>query len=247
MGGGVIGGAARLPGAVGLSRLRVYDTPAPDGLVGGSAHVHLASEEAYVVVAGRGAVQTVGPDGPGEVPLEPGTVVWFSPGIVHRLVSEGTLDILVVMQNAGLPEAGDAVLTFPNAVLADPVRYAEAAALPDGPGAGEAARRRRDLAVEGFVDLRGAAATDGGAAVRAFYDRAVALVAHRVPDWRSRWEAGASAATSDVARRLAGLDAGRIEHLFEATLRSVAPAAAEERFGMCGRIQPVDPGGAADW
>ena len=34
------------------------------------------------------------------------------------------------MQNAGLPEHGDAVLTFPPEILADPDAYARAATLP---------------------------------------------------------------------------------------------------------------------
>lgn len=52
----------------------------------------------------------------------------------------------VLMQNSGLPEAGDAVLAFPPEVVADPERYATAAALPPGtgPATEAAARRRRD-------------------------------------------------------------------------------------------------------
>jgi len=232
--------AGRLPGGVGLSRLRVYDTAAPDGLVGGSAHVHLASEEAYVVIAGRGAVQTVGPGGPTEVALEPGVVAWFSPGVVHRLVNDGRLEILVVMQNAGLPEAGDAVLTFPDDVLADPARYAATAALAEGDGP-NAARRRRDLAVEGFVILREATAVDGGAALRRFYERAVALVSHRVDEWRERWESGTAAASGAVADRLDVLAQGGIDHLLTASLHALGPDE-DERLGMCGRLVPYGPG-----
>ena len=42
---------AALPGAVGVTHLRVYDTPAPDGVPGGSPHVHFACTEAYVTVS----------------------------------------------------------------------------------------------------------------------------------------------------------------------------------------------------
>lgn len=63
------------------------------------------------------------------------------------------------MSNAGLPEAGDAVMTFPAAYLTDSGRYREAAALPSG-GSDEqlaaAASRRRDLAVEGYLPIRDA-------------------------------------------------------------------------------------------
>src|SRR5262245_55872195 len=112
------------PGGVGVSGLRVYDWATADGLCGGSPHLHLACPEAYVVVAGEGAVQTLTWDGYAETPLRPGAVVWFTPGTIHRLVNgDGRLHIVVIMQNSGLPEAGDAVFTFPPAVLDDPEQY----------------------------------------------------------------------------------------------------------------------------
>src|ERR1700754_253452 len=121
-----------MPGGVGISRLCVYDTATPDGRPGGTPHLHLCCTEAYVVTAGRGAVQTLSGQGFAEHELHPGAVVWFTPGTVHRLINGGGLEIVVVMSNSGLPEAGDAVLTFPREVLADPDRYAAAAALPGG-------------------------------------------------------------------------------------------------------------------
>src|SRR5262245_42081359 len=151
--------APPLPGAVGVTHLRVYDTRAPDGLVGGSPHLHFACTEAYMVLAGRGAVQTLSADGFKELPLEAGRLAWFTPGLIHRLINlDGRLEILVLMQNAGLPEAGDFVLTFPQDVLADEHAYLDAASLaPSGhvyTSSAEAARRRRDLAVDGFTVLR---------------------------------------------------------------------------------------------
>ena len=44
--------AQAFPGATALTMLDVYDWIAPDGLPGGSAHVHLASAEGYVVLTG---------------------------------------------------------------------------------------------------------------------------------------------------------------------------------------------------
>ena len=127
------------PGATGVTLLDVYDWPTADGLRGGSAHIHLASTEGYVVLRGAGRLQTLGRRGFQETPLRPGDCLWFTPGTVHRLVNDdGQLQILVVMQNAGLPEAGDCVLTFPPEVLADPARYQAAATLspaPDGAAA----------------------------------------------------------------------------------------------------------------
>ena len=40
------------PGGIGVSHLRVYDTAAPDGLAGGTPHLHTVCTEAYAVVAG---------------------------------------------------------------------------------------------------------------------------------------------------------------------------------------------------
>jgi len=121
--------AAAFPGATGVTVLDVYDWVAPDGLPGGSAHVHLASTEGYVVVGGAGRLQTLSQRGYTETPLRPGDCLWFTPGTIHRLVNDGQLRLLVVMQNAGLPEHGDAVLTFPPEILADPAAYARAASL----------------------------------------------------------------------------------------------------------------------
>lgn len=58
-------------------------------------------------------MQTLTTSGYEVTPLEPGTVAWFTPGTIHRLVNEDDLRITVLMQNNGLPEAGDAVLTLP--------------------------------------------------------------------------------------------------------------------------------------
>ncbi|MZD03562.1 cupin domain-containing protein, partial [Streptomyces sp. SID5785] len=101
------------PGGVAVSHLTVYDWPAADGLCGGTPHIHLTCSEGYVVIGGRGAVHTLTAEGHRRTPLTAGTVAWFTPGTVHRLVNEdGALRIVVLMQNGGLPEAGDAVLTL---------------------------------------------------------------------------------------------------------------------------------------
>src|ERR1700756_765802 len=96
--------AAAFPGATGVTVLDVYDWPAPDGLRGGSAHVHLASTEGYVVLSGAGQLQTLARQGYTQTPLHPGDCLWFTPGTIHRLVNDGGLRLLVVMQNGGLPE-----------------------------------------------------------------------------------------------------------------------------------------------
>ena len=69
------------PGATSVSELEVYDGVAPDGLAGGTPHLHVASAEAYLVIAGRGRLHTIDGSGFAEHPLEPGSLVWFQPGV----------------------------------------------------------------------------------------------------------------------------------------------------------------------
>ncbi|RFU85504.1 cupin [Streptomyces triticagri] len=223
-----------LPGGVAVSHLSVYDWPAADGVCGGTPHLHLSCSEGYVVTGGQGAVQTLTASGYERTTLSPGTVAWFTPGTVHRLVNEdGALRIVVLMQNSGLPEAGDAVLTLPPEYLTDPDTYAAATALPTGaPEADQerAARARRDLAVEGYLRLR-----DHPEELPAFHRAAARLVRHRVDSWRKRWEAGAAAATAATAEQLDRLAAGDAGHLADAVVHSELPAA-RGKFGMCGRL-----------
>ncbi|RSO03981.1 cupin, partial [Streptomyces sp. WAC 05379] len=225
-----------LPGAVGLSHLSAYDWEAADGVCGGSPHLHLVCTEAYVVTGGRGAVQTLSPDGYRDIPLEPGSVAWFTPGTVHRMVQGGDLRITVLMQNSGLPEAGDAVFTFPPDVLADPEKYAAAAVLPPGTGpeTADAARRRRDLAVEGYLVLREALIAGDNGPYLEFQRSAARLVRAKVPDWRELWRAGARAAAERTGAQLDALAAGEPAYLGDATAYEAGPTRLGG-FGMCGR------------
>ncbi len=236
---------APLPGAVGLSHVSAYDWEAADGVCGGSPHLHLVCTEAYVVTAGRGAVQTLTPDGHRETDLAAGSVVWFTPGTVHRMVQRDGLRVTVLMQNSGLPEAGDAVFTFPPAVLADPERYAAAASLPakEGPEAEEAARCRRDLAVEGYLVLRDALRQGDAGPLLEFHRAAARLVAPRVPAWERRWRAGALAAAERTGAHLAALAAGDATHLAEARVESATPTR-HGGYGMCGRREEYEIPGA---
>ncbi|MFI7388160.1 cupin domain-containing protein [Streptomyces sp. NPDC049813] len=224
---------AGLPGGVAVSHLTVYDWPAADGLCGGTPHMHLTCSEGYVVTAGSGAVQTLTASGFARTPLQAGTVAWFTPGTIHRLVNEDALRIVVLMQNSGLPEAGDAVLTLPPAYLTDPETYAAATAVPaDAPEAEQerAARARRDLAVEGYLRLR-----ENPGELAAFHTAAAALVRRRLDAWRGRWEQGAAAASATTGHQLDRLARGDAGHLADAAVRSEQPSA-RGRFGMCGRL-----------
>ncbi|MDX3128759.1 cupin domain-containing protein [Streptomyces europaeiscabiei] len=224
-----------LPGGVAISHLSVYDWPAADGACGGTPHMHLACSEAYVVTGGRGAVQTLTASGYKVTPLQAGTVAWFTPGTIHRLVNESDLRITVLMQNSGLPEAGDAVLTLPPEYLTDPETYARATAIPaDAPEEEQerVARARRDLALEGYRALREA---EGPQALAAFHRAAAALVRPRIAEWRERWRQGAEASAATTGAQLDWLERGESPHLADAAVRSEQPVA-RGKFGMCGRL-----------
>jgi mannose-6-phosphate isomerase-like protein (cupin superfamily) len=230
-----------LPGAIGASHLQVYDSQAPDGLRGGTPHLHTACSEAYAVVAGSGAVQTLSPAGFVEVPLSRGAFVWFTPGTVHRLVNlDGQLEIFVIMQNSGLPEAGDLVCTFPDEILADPAEYRALADLPSGDvGEGAvdvAARRRRDLAVTGFVELRRAVETSGSEGLAVLYERAAALVRERVPCFRAEWQLGPACVAAATAAQLDALERGDYSHLECAGVYAFESPPEPRRPGCCGTL-----------
>ena len=235
------GAAVALPGGIGISKLSVYDIEAPDGLVGGTPHVHLACSEGYYVIAGSGAVQTLTAKGFTETPLQAGTVVWFDPGTIHRLVNGGGLQILALMSNSGLPEAGDAVLTLPPEHLADRETYLKATALT---GEGEArtpsAMARRDLALEGFAVLRDAYEVEGPSALDDFYASAVRIVQPQLADWRRRWEQGARRLADETGAALDALDAGTAPHLQTAELHQLPAPTEFGRHGMCGRLDTYD-------
>lgn len=222
------------PGGTSVTRLRVYGLgAASDGLDGGTPHLHTVSSEAYVVLGGAGAVQLLDRTGYREQQLAAGDVVWFGPGTVHRAVNHGGLDVLAILSNRGLPEHGDAVMTFPDAVLADPAAYAAASAVGEGPP-----RARRDLGVEGFLAVREAFRAGDPAPYERLLDRAVALVSPRADDFRERRSTSAVADEALGAAALRALAAGAT-----AALGALAPRSDRlrgEDYGMCGVLQRLD-------
>ncbi len=234
------------PGAVGLTHLRVYDTPARDGIVGGSPHVHLASAEAYLVTAGAGEVVTLSSAGEQRFELHQGEMVWFEPGVIHRLVNhDGQLGILCVMQNSGLPEAGDALLTFPDEVLADRARYERASTIS---GATEderlrAAMVRRDLAIEGFEAIRADMSTGSHEALGTLFGRAAMLAKHLLPSWKRLVKEGPSREVRATSLRLAGLTIGDPAMFVGARVMRTQPGGDHVGVGMCGRLDAYKPEG----
>lgn len=201
--------------------------------------MHLVSTEAYIVVEGRGALQTIDGEGFHETELQPGSVVWFTPGTIHRAVNRGGLRMIVLMSNAGLPEAGDAVMTFPVEVVADPEAYAAAADLGDPDGRAGRASRRRDLAVAGFDVLRRAVAVGDRGPLERFYEAAGALVLPCAEGWTRLVQERPLAQAEQSLALAQAVAAGSVAHLRDARVR-LAAAAPELRFGMCGRIRAYD-------
>ena len=242
--------SAPLPSAVGLTHLRVYDSQAPDGLIGGSPHVHFVCTEAYIIVGGQGYVQTLSADGFREVSLEPGKLVWFTPGTIHRLINQGKLEIQIIMQNAGLPEAGDFVLTFPEAILNASDAYFDAASLsPRGEvhtNSIGAAVRRRDLAVKGFMQLLEHYEREGPAALDRFYSAALRLIQPKLSDWHAVWERGPLAATQATAAQLEALSKGDVSHMHSSGVYALPFPNDERRLGVCGTLGLYLPEGSME-
>jgi hypothetical protein len=141
------------------------------------------------------------------------------------------------MQNAGLPEAGDAVMTFPPEVLADPGAYRAAATLPTGGDVEAAVKARRDLAVDGFRRIAEAVRAGDRGPLERFYTSAVALVRPAVAGWRRLWAGTVAAEVRHTAEVLDALERGDPVHLGAAT---VLEAPGGERWGMCGHLTVHD-------
>lgn len=239
-----------MPGGASVSHVKVYDSVGPDGLAGGSPHLHTVCTEAYLVIAGEGMVQTLSGEGYAETPLVAGTVAWFSPGTIHRLINlDGALELYVVMSNAGLPEAGDLVLAFEPDVLAERTRYRGHADLPaDGAtteGSGDQARARRDLAVVGFAHWKAAVETHGGRDGLAPLHRAAArLVGEQAQGWRPILDGDPTIDLETSRAQVAALadpatHAAAVDRLGASAIRSHSLHPDVRRMGCCGTLGTV--------
>ena len=229
-----------LIGGIGLTRVRVYaQRLGPDGCHGGSPHIHAITEEAYYVTAGRGWVELHDEThGYRRVRLEPGTYVDFEPCVLHRLVNEEGLEVLGMMGNAGLAEAGDARIYFGAEVDADPARYAENWGLAKRDGLA-GALERRDRAVAAYRGLLHAWETDRPAyfAELARFVRAT-LAAASEPERKTRFaqhiDAGPLAAGGRTQTRLARLPLSASLRTTRVQVETATPA-----LGMCGELFTV--------
>jgi hypothetical protein len=223
---------------IGLTRLRVYDQrPAPDGTLSGCAHVHAFTDEAYYVIAGRGALELHDLEhGFRRVPLQAGDFVQFGPGTLHRSVSESGLDILALMSNSGLAERGDARIYFGAAVDADAAEFERLRSLPQTHGL-DGALQRRDASTLAYTDLLRLWNTD-----RAAY----------ATELRRFVELHRRLASAQAQRYEAIIDQGPAQWLRESLARLHEPAPAQAGgvlrdeaptvLGMCGVLRQLpDP------
>lgn len=227
-----------LPGGVGLTHIHVYKEQGPDGIPGGGAHVHLVCSEIYYCLKGTGAVEVLSIDGLKTIEMTPYKAVFFQPGIFHRVLNPNKdLEILAIMQNGGLPERGDFVMSFPQEVLSSPTNYAQAVRVRDH----AEAIRRRDLSLQGFAALKAAFAQGkeaGEAALRTFYRQARALVAPKVDGFEWVLKVGAQ---NEVKNSLDACDfvkSGRIDYLERSRFAALMPLSEPAKPGMCGELHP---------
>ncbi len=225
----------RMPGATLATRLKVYDTTAPDGKIGGTPHVHFLCTEMYFVTEGSGWVEIIDMAGLDRVELHKNSALIFSPGTIHRLINpNGNLELFIVMQNSGLPERGDNVVSFAEAWMSTDAHYKEAmhVATP------EDARLRRDRGVEGFNHIQAAfdsSPAEGQATLKRFYQ----LASERTASLRSEWEKivreGALAEATQTLERLDAFNNGSFDHLGDARHFAIQPQD-YAALGFCGTL-----------
>ena len=229
----------RLPGATLLTRLKVYDTVGPDGQSGGTPHFHLACSEMYYVLSGSGAVEILDAQGFAKIELTPHAAFVFSPGTLHRLVNSnpnpnGGLELLISMQNSGLPERGDTIATFESELLSDDIAYHKAMRADSL----AEAYRRRDDAVDGFLALKEKFAhsnSEGRAALKEMYKQGLARTASKHSQWYDCVVGGAFSEAQDSLQRVLDLTGKRIDRLFEAQ-HALIPFAEKPTVGFCGKL-----------
>ena len=228
--------ALRMPGATLVTRLKVYDTPSIDAQRGGTPHVHLLCSELYFVTLGSGAVEMIDWNGFSKVDLEPHAALLFSPGTLHRLINpESNLELFIVMQNSGLPERGDNVVSFKNELLANNEVYAETMKVSSF----EEAYARRDKGVEGFLELKAAFEKDlemGRKALSQFYERAAERTRTLRETWHSVVTNGPLHEAQQSLAHLGNLEQGKLDYLQHAQRHHI-DSGAYKTPGFCGALE----------
>lgn len=173
-----------------------------------------------------------------KIELQPNKVVFFRPGVIHRLVNPNkNLEILLIMQNGGLPERGDFILTFLPEIMGDTNAYMAASRATNI----TEALTRRNAANLGFNDLRDtmlANPNKGQQKLREFYDHARRLLLPKVDGFEwvlksgSLYEAKSSHDAIDFIRN------NHMEYLEKATWAGIYPMNEPLRQGTSGTMHP---------
>lgn len=225
----------RMPGATLVTRLKVYDTVTPDGQCGGTPHFHFLCTEMYFVLNGTGAVELIDGHGFSRVDLLSHSALVFSPGTIHRLINpNGDLEILVIMQNSGLPERGDNIVCFAEEWMSDTDRYHEAMRVQTL----DDAYRRRDRGVEGFLQLKAAFEEEpeqGCQALRRLYQLASDHIVSQHGEWEAIIKGGALAEAAASTERLQMLMDNQTDYLFAAQ-HVLIHAQSYSKLGFCGHL-----------
>lgn len=225
-----------LPAGVGLTHVKIYETPGPDGLISGGPHIHLVSAEIYVVLRGTGQIEMLSMQGIETLDLKPNQAVYFRPGTFHRTLNPNRdLEILAVMQNGGLPERGDFVMSFPHDILTNPAAYAKAtrAATP------AEASKRRDLSVQGYLEIKnafGRSKAEGQDTLRKFYRAARNLILPKVDGFEWVLKIGAQTELKASLDACDFLRSGRLDYLESSEHASINPMNEPGRPGMTGEL-----------
>lgn len=227
-----------LPAGVGLTHIEVYAEPGPDGVVGGGAHIHMVCSEIYYVLKGQGQIECLSFDGLDVIDLIPNKAVIFRPGVIHRVLNpDRNMEILAIMQNGGLPERGDYVMTFPAETMANTAAYTQAIRVTDY----KDAIRRRDLSIEGYRVIREAMLQDkakGRELLGAFYRHARNLIAPKVDGFEWVLTSGAQTEAKASADACDFLRAGRTDYLERAKHAAIYPLNDPQKMGMSGQLHP---------
>jgi mannose-6-phosphate isomerase-like protein (cupin superfamily) len=227
--------ALRMPGATLATRLKVYDTPSLDGQRGGTPHMHLLCSEMYFVLSGRGFVDMIDWQGFSRQALEVHSALIFSPGTLHRLINpEGDLELFITMQNSGLPERGDNVVSFGSGILSNDALYQHAMQASSF----EEAAIRRDRGVAGFLDIKAAfdqSLAEGQTALRRFFELAIERTRPAHAGWQQVIQQGALQEAQTSLDHLTDLAQGQLNYLEQA--RHFAIQAGQFRTpGFCGAL-----------
>ena len=223
-----------------MSHVEIYRTESVDGQRGGTPHLHLACDEMYFGLSGQGSVELITWDGFTRVPISPGTAMVFTPGTIHRAINPaGDLEILVMMQNKGLPERGDVAICFPEKILGSPQAYTDAMKVDSE----ATAHKRRDLGVAGFLELKEMFARsldEGRHALERFYRIAIERTCEHYTAWAQIVEQGPAAQVRRTHQILERLAEHSTESLQEGQFVHVG-AGPQSSFGFCGHVHSYHP------